>query len=164
MSKISEDFNTRNFKNFDRRHVSRYLALCYLYNNYYNVKSISEYEINFSHNFVNVFEPQTILEIIEEKKYHKKLYLKLLDTIIENSNKIQNIFNEYIKSRNIKEVHLINQCIIFLGICEGIIIKSTPLKVIINEYVQLAKEIGGQNSAKFINGVLGGIFETKLNN
>lgn len=33
--------------------------------------------------------------------------------------------------------------------------KKTPKKVLINEAVELAKEFGAENSAKFINGVLG---------
>jgi N utilization substance protein B len=32
---------------------------------------------------------------------------------------------------------------------------DTPPKVIINEAVELAKSFGGDNSSKFINGVLG---------
>lgn len=32
---------------------------------------------------------------------------------------------------------------------------KTPVKVLINEAVELAKEYGAENSAKFVNGVLG---------
>ena len=43
---------------------------------------------------------------------------------------------------------------------KGIILikKDVPPKVAINEAVELAKEFGGDNSSKFINGVLGTIF------
>jgi len=33
--------------------------------------------------------------------------------------------------------------------------KDVPPKVVINEAVELAKAFGGENSSKFINGVLG---------
>ena len=36
---------------------------------------------------------------------------------------------------------------------------STPYKVIINEAVELSKNFGSNNSSKFINGVLGTVFE-----
>lgn len=35
--------------------------------------------------------------------------------------------------------------------------KSTPTSVVINEAVELAKSFGGDNSSKFINGVLGSL-------
>lgn len=38
---------------------------------------------------------------------------------------------------------------------------ETPPKVIIDEAVELAKEFGSENSASFINGVLGTIYNTK---
>jgi len=37
--------------------------------------------------------------------------------------------------------------------------KETPPKVVIDEAVELAKEFGGENSASFINGVLGTIYK-----
>lgn len=36
--------------------------------------------------------------------------------------------------------------------------KETPPKVVINEAVELAKSFGGENSSKFVNGVLGTIY------
>ena len=35
-----------------------------------------------------------------------------------------------------------------------------PPKVVINESVELAKEFGGENSSKFINGVLGTLLKS----
>lgn len=37
--------------------------------------------------------------------------------------------------------------------------RSTPVKVVINEAVELAKTYGGENSGRFVNGVLGTIAE-----
>lgn len=36
--------------------------------------------------------------------------------------------------------------------------KETPPKVVINEAVELAKSFGGENSSKFVNGVLGTVY------
>jgi N utilization substance protein B len=36
--------------------------------------------------------------------------------------------------------------------------REVPPKVAINEAVELAKEFGGENSSKFVNGVLGTIY------
>ena len=39
----------------------------------------------------------------------------------------------------------------------GIDCQQTPVKVAINEAVELAKTFGGENSPKFVNGVLGSV-------
>lgn len=39
--------------------------------------------------------------------------------------------------------------------------EETPPKVVIDEAVELAKEFGGDNSASFINGVLGTIYKNE---
>ena len=36
---------------------------------------------------------------------------------------------------------------------------KTPVKVVINEALELAKIFGGENSGRFINGVLGALVE-----
>jgi N utilization substance protein B len=38
--------------------------------------------------------------------------------------------------------------------------KDVPPKVAIDEAVELAKQFGGDNAAKFINGVLGSVYKT----
>ena len=38
---------------------------------------------------------------------------------------------------------------------------TTPVKVVINEALELAKIFGGENSGKFINGVLGALVENR---
>ncbi len=38
---------------------------------------------------------------------------------------------------------------------------EVPAKVSINEAVELAKSFGGENSSKFINGVLGTLYKQK---
>lgn len=48
--------------------------------------------------------------------------------------------------------------ILRLAIFELMIEKKTPPKVIINEAVELAKELGGQKAPGFVNAVLGAIY------
>ena len=47
--------------------------------------------------------------------------------------------------------------ILRIAVYEGFIGEFTPPKVAINEAVELAKEYGGQDSPKFVNGVLGAV-------
>jgi N utilization substance protein B len=49
--------------------------------------------------------------------------------------------------------------ILRISIFELVYGKGTPVKVAIDEAVELAKEFGGDTSHKFINGVLGTVVE-----
>jgi N utilization substance protein B len=48
-----------------------------------------------------------------------------------------------------------DRAVLHIGLYELIYQKDVPPKVVINEAVELAKAFGGDNSSKFINGVLG---------
>ncbi len=58
-----------------------------------------------------------------------------------------------------EKIAKIDLAILRLSTYELIIEKKEPPKVIIDEAVELAKAFGGDNSAKFVNGVLGTILK-----
>jgi N utilization substance protein B len=55
------------------------------------------------------------------------------------------------------QIAIVDRNILRLGICE-IIFDLVPVKVAINEAVELAKTYGGESSSKFVNGVLGSFY------
>lgn len=58
----------------------------------------------------------------------------------------------------VEQIAKIDKVILRIGVYELIIKREVPPKVAINEAVELAKTFGGENSSKFINGVLGTIY------
>lgn len=62
----------------------------------------------------------------------------------------------------IDKIAKIDLAILRLSIYELLIDKSQPIKVIIDEAVELAKEYGNANSSKFINGVLGTVVKSQV--
>lgn len=58
----------------------------------------------------------------------------------------------------IDQIAKMDKAILRMSIYELLIKRDVPPKVAINEAVELAKEFGGDNSSKFVNGVLGTIF------
>lgn len=59
----------------------------------------------------------------------------------------------------IDQISLIDKSILRVSIFELLYSPNMPSKVAINEAVELAKQFGGENSSKFINGVLGTVYE-----
>ena len=58
----------------------------------------------------------------------------------------------------VEQIAKIDKIILRIGVYELMIKRDVPPKVAINEAVELAKTFGGENSSKFINGVLGTIY------
>jgi N utilization substance protein B len=53
----------------------------------------------------------------------------------------------------------VDRAVLRLAIYELLRVPATPAKVAINEAVELAKQFGGDNSSRFVNGVLGDVLE-----
>jgi N utilization substance protein B len=58
----------------------------------------------------------------------------------------------------VEQIAKIDKIVLRIGIYELVIKREVPPKVAINEAVELAKAFGGENSSKFVNGVLGTIY------
>lgn len=56
-------------------------------------------------------------------------------------------------------INKIDLAILRLAVFELLVKKTEPVKVVIDEAVELAKEFGSENSASFINGALGNILK-----
>ena len=57
----------------------------------------------------------------------------------------------------LEQMAAIDRNILRLAIYELLIDNKVPMRAAINEAVELAKEFGGENSPRFINGVLGSV-------
>lgn len=89
----------------------------------------------------------------------KKFTEKLIKGISNRFPKINAYIKKYAPQWPLEQITLIDRNILRLGIFELIFFTETPPKVAINEAIEIAKAFGGITSGKFINGVLGAIYE-----
>jgi transcription antitermination protein NusB len=61
----------------------------------------------------------------------------------------------------INQIARMDRIVLRMGVYELLFGKSVPPKVVINEAVELAKAFGGENSSKFVNGVLGTVLRAQ---
>jgi transcription antitermination protein NusB len=61
----------------------------------------------------------------------------------------------------IDQIARMDRVILRIGLYELLHEKDVPPKVVINEAVELAKAFGGENSSKFVNGVLGTVMRDR---
>lgn len=81
--------------------------------------------------------------------------------ILEHSHNFDSEIKKIASKFAIDKIAKVDLAILHLSLFELIIEKKVPPKVIINEAVELAKEMGGDKSPSFINAVLGKIYETR---
>jgi len=86
---------------------------------------------------------------------------KLAEGILKNLSKIDKLISISAPERPIEQISIIDRNILRIGLFELLYAKKeeVPPKVAINEAIELAKNFGGENSSKFINGVLGTVFK-----
>jgi len=84
-----------------------------------------------------------------------KLILKSLITL-------NSLIKKHAPKFPLEKIAKIDLAILRLAIFELIIEKKEPAKVIINEAVELAKELGSERSYSFVNAVLGKILNEQI--
>jgi len=86
----------------------------------------------------------------EDKDFAKQLFRK---TILKHS-EYQQLIADYIKNWDIERVAFTDIVVMVLAISELVEFKEIPVKVTLDEYIEIAKFYSTQKSNKFINGVL----------
>ena len=86
---------------------------------------------------------------------------KLAKGVLKNLPKLDKIIRISAPERPIEQISIIDRNVLRIGLFELLYAekKEVPPKVAINEAIELAKNFGGENSGKFINGVLGTVFK-----
>ncbi|MBI2356498.1 transcription antitermination factor NusB [Candidatus Dojkabacteria bacterium] len=139
----------------DPRHQARVLALQYL----------------FAKDFVT--GPNTgdrvqhttdqLAEIDEIEKFDTDLYEDIIKGVQKNLKDSEEVIHKYAPQWPVDQIKEVDLIILKIAIYEGFISKRTPPKVAIDEAIELAKDFGGSASDKFVNGVLGAIYEIRKN-
>ena len=80
---------------------------------------------------------------------------ELVGGVIQNKEKIDLSIQSLAPAWPIEQISVVDRNILRLAMFEILLDNKIPVKVAINEAVELAKTFGSDNSSRFINGVLG---------
>ncbi|MBP7859537.1 transcription antitermination factor NusB [Patescibacteria group bacterium] len=106
-------------------------------------------------------ENSLLCEFLEIKKYNEELLTKILTAYQENKEELDEKIKDKIATWNQDQLIDLDLIIIKIAILEFLILKITPVKVAVDEAVELSKEFGGDKSSKFVNGVLAKVIENE---
>jgi len=82
---------------------------------------------------------------------------ELVTDTISQREYIDGVISEVAAAWPVNQMAPVDRNILRLAILEILLKNSTPLRAAINEAVELAKTFGSDNSARFVNGVLGSV-------
>jgi N utilization substance protein B len=98
---------------------------------------------------------------------HKKFISQIVAGVTTYKNVLDEFIADFAPEWPLDQVAYIDLNLLRIALWEIAVYKNTPVKVVINEAVELAKLYGAEGSPRFINGVLGGFIdnleEIKLN-
>lgn len=82
---------------------------------------------------------------------------RLVKGVLENKTSLDATIQRFAPTWPVDQLAIVDRNILRLAIFEILFDKEAPLKVVINEAVELAKTFGSESSARFVNGVLGSL-------
>ncbi len=86
---------------------------------------------------------------------------RLLKGLVDHMPKIDEVIKTYANEWPLDQIAIVDRNILRIGLYELIYAdkNEVPPKVAINEAIEIAKNYSGQNSPRFINGVLGTVYK-----
>ncbi|MDH4222478.1 MAG: transcription antitermination factor NusB [candidate division Zixibacteria bacterium] len=81
----------------------------------------------------------------------------LFKKTIQNQKEIDELIRENVQHWDFTRIAIVDKNILRMGICELIYMKDIPVKVSIDEAIELAKKYSSEDSGSFVNGVLDAI-------
>jgi len=133
------------------RHISRSIVL----------QSLFEWDLN-------AIERKAVIDVLDRNieefapnKTDKPFMEKLLDGILSKQPELDLVIAKAAPEWPIDRISPVDRNILRLGLFELLFSDrgEVPAKVAINEAIELAKQFGGDNSSRFVNGVLGAVYK-----
>ncbi|MBQ4078788.1 transcription antitermination factor NusB [bacterium] len=92
---------------------------------------------------------------LEENSDVKEYIVKIANAFKANKNTIDEQIKKFAFGWDINRLVKMDKDILRIAICELLYVQDAPLKVIIDEALELAKKYSTDDSAAFVNGILG---------
>lgn len=80
---------------------------------------------------------------------------ELVNGVVQHREALDRLIHEFAPEWPVEQMAIIDRNVLRMAIFELVVSQLTPLKVAINEAVELAKIYGSDSAPRFVNGVLG---------
>ncbi|WP_395947057.1 transcription antitermination factor NusB [Caedibacter taeniospiralis] len=111
------------------------------------------YQQSVAHTSLDELKLQFYADNVERHLVEWDFFYRLLDGVDKNKVLIDHKINHY-ATNDLASINLIDLAILRLGAYELIDCLDIPYQVVLNEYVDQAKELGTEEGHRFVNGLL----------
>lgn len=89
---------------------------------------------------------------------------RLVGGVLEHKKDLDSLIGKYATNWKVSRMQILDRNILRLGAYELLYLDEVPAKVSVDEAIELAKDFGDEEAAKFVNGILDKVLatETKL--
>ena len=117
---------------------------------------------------LNAVDKKDVIDILDrnieefaQNKTDRPFMEKLLTGILSKQTELDLVISKAAPEWPIDRISPVDRNILRLGLFELLFSERSevPAKVAINEAIELAKQFGGDNSSRFVNGVLGAVYK-----
>lgn len=137
------------------RHLGRIIALQTLYE--YDFRAMSE---DTAAELKDILDRN--IDRYQETVDDKSFIRDLVDGVAAHSSQLDDTIRPIAPEWPVEQIARVDKIILRIALFELTVADDVPPKVVINEAVELGKSFGGDNSSKFINGVLGTAYRQKF--
>ncbi len=99
-------------------------------------------------------EEPVLLDLSANWEDDKAFFEELYHQTIQEDDKYEALISASVKNWDVERVALLDKIILKMALCEMHIFRSIPVKVTINEYIEISKLYSTPKSKQFVNGVL----------
>jgi transcription antitermination protein NusB len=91
----------------------------------------------------------------------KAFALQLVNGVLEHKKDLDALIGRHATNWKVSRMQIVDRNILRLGTYELLWLKEVPAKVTVNEAIELAKDFGDEEAAKFVNGILDKVLATE---
>ncbi len=109
---------------------------------------------------VSESDPKEAIESVLEEETSDPFLEQLVHGVVEHKTDIDAILREHLEKWNLERLANVDRSILRIAVYEMKYVEEIPVKVSIDEAIELAKEFGDDSSSRFVNAILSKVKDT----
>lgn len=118
------------------------------------------YQYDISHDFEYLLDGFWACRDVPENV--KEFTNNIVEGVIKNLSQIDSKINQSARNWSVDRMAVVDRNILRMATYELLFINDIPVKVTINEAIEIAKRFGGEDSSSFVNGIMDRILKDHL--
>ncbi|RFB17120.1 transcription antitermination factor NusB [Bacillus sp. HNG] len=99
-------------------------------------------------------EPNEAIESVLEEESSNPFLEQLVHGVVEHKEEIDDLLRGHLEKWNLERLANVDRSILRIAVYEMKYVEEIPVKVSIDEAIELAKEFGDDSSSRFVNAIL----------